>query len=422
MTAETHAKIREFLTRQRAAQFRFLTGLVRRPTDHPDVDFTEFLDFLVLNLSAFGFRIDYHSVPDARCQAAGRATVTNIVARRSFGPGPTVALAANVDTAPAGEGWQDDPFSARIENGRMFGRGVVSAKGALAAYVFAIQALAEMKTKIAGSVELHITCDGESDGDLGAGWLLAEKLVAPDYVICPGTTYSLISAANGLLQMEAEIRGRSAPASRPENGRDALEAATRVMAAVYGLRSAYAKIKSKIPGINSPSILVSKIQGGESGRAVSERSRLTVTRSLLPEEDVAVIENEITNLIGLEVTRVPGVLCKIRRAGLSLPLVGGDKARTLIDHFQNQAVAVFGNPLPEVGTPNGSMARHYAAAEIPTVLYGVGPANPAAAQVGAANEVLNLDDLRKSTEFLSCVLADILKSDSLVPDAVSARE
>lgn len=408
MNGELNTRIKDFLTKQRAAQFGFLTELVRHPTDNPAQDQTEFLNFLISSLNAFGFQVEVQDVSPELCEAQERAPVTNIIAKRTFGPGPTVALSANVDTARAGEGWGRDPYSGIIENGRMHGRGVVSAKGALAAYAFAAQALSELDGNLSGTVELHITWDGEADGELGAGLLLSEKQVSPDYVICPGTTYSLISSANGILQMEAEIKGRTAPASRPEDGYDALEAATRVMSAVYGLREKYAKIKSKTPGIHSPTLLVSKIDGGENGRSVSERCRLTVTRSLTPEEDVRAVENEITNVIGVEVTRVPGVVCKIRRSGLSLPLIAGEQAQELVAKFQSQSSSLFDEPLPEVGTPNGSMARHYAAVGIPTVLYGVGPAQPGDAQVGGANEVLDLDDLRKSTELLSCTLADLL--------------
>lgn len=409
MNPDISSKIQGYLTTHRATQFGFLAELVRHKTDHPDLDSAALIDFLTLNLNAFGFDVDSHRVPVELCAEQGRAQVTNLVARRSFGSGPTIALAVNTDTAPAGEGWRHDPFDATIENGRMFGRGVVSAKGTLAAYVFAIQAIAEMEMEFKGTLELHITSDGETGGDLGAGWLLQEKHVAPDFVICPGTTHSLISSANGLLQLEVEIKGRTSPASRPEDGRDALEAASRVMAAVYGLNEGYAKIKSKIPGIHSPTALVSKINGGENERSVAAFSQLTITRSLIPEEDAKVVETEITNHIGVEVTRVAGVLCKIRRKGLSMPLIADEASKVLIDCFQDLAPAVFGGTLPEVGTPNGTTARHYAEAGIPTILYGVGSANSADAQVGAVNEVLELDDLRKSTEMLSYVLAEMLK-------------
>lgn len=408
MNAEQDTKIKGYLTKNRAVQFGFLTELVRRRSDKADLDQSAFVEFLSDHMRAFGFDVDLHEVPEDFCQIHGQSQVTNLVCRRYFGEGPTVALSVNMDTAPAGANWRRDPFSGAIENGRMYGRGSVRSKGSLAAYVFAVQALAEIEKTVSGTIELHITWDGEAGGELGVGWLLSQEHVMPDAVICPGTTHSVISAANGVLQLEVDIKGHGAPATRPADGNDALEAASRVMAKVYGMREVYAKVRSDVPGINSPSIVVSEIAGGESGRNIAERCRLTVTRSLIPEEDARGVENEITNMIGVEVTGVHGVLCKIRRIGLSLPLIAGDKAKVIVDRFQALAETLFDVKLPELGTPDGTMARHYAARDIPVVLYGVGPANPADAQVGAANEVLDLDDLRVSTELLSHVLAEML--------------
>ncbi len=409
MNADQKSKIQDYLTTHRAAQFDLLADLVRFASDHPERETSEFRNSLISTLTKYGFTVEAFAVPNELCHERGFAPLENIVARRTLGPGPTVALVANVDTALAGDGWKHDPFAAKIVEGHMYGRGVVSAKGALAAYVFAACSVSEIAEDLTGTIELHITFDGEADGDLGAGWLLAEDHVAPTFAICPGNTHSLITSANGILQLEVEIRGRRAPASRPEDGRDALEAASRVMSSVYNLRESYKSIRSDIPGIHPPSALISEIQGGEYGRSVSEKCRLSITRSLIPEEKVSEAENALTNMVGVEVTRVPGVLCKVRRKGLSRPLIADEKTQTLVDHFQAQAPAVFDAALPEVGTPHGTMARHYAAANIPTVLYGVGPANPSAAQVGAVNENLDLDDLRKSTELLSYVLAGILK-------------
>lgn len=412
MDDEHNSKIQDYLVNHRAEQFGFLSELIHIPTDHPDCNLAEFATQLSTKLTALGFEVSPFEVPLELCRDKGYAPIINIVARRQFGLGPVIALAVNVDTAPAGEGWRHEPFAATIENGRMFGRGAVSAKGALAAYVFAAQALLHSESELCGAVELHITFDGENDGDLGAGWLLAEDHINPDFVICPGNSHSLITSANGMLQMEAEIRGRSAPGSRPGDGRDAVEAATRVMAAVYRLRETYAKSVSKTAGLEPPSILVSEVRGGENGHSVAGRAKLTVTRSLLPEEDAAKVENEITNLIGMEVTQVPGVLCKVRRKMLSRPLIRGEKTETLIAPFQTQAKIVTGRNLPELGSPNGTMACHYAASGLPTLLYGVGPINPADAQVGAPDEVLVLDDLRQSTLLLACVLAEMLKQET----------
>jgi acetylornithine deacetylase/succinyl-diaminopimelate desuccinylase len=55
-------------------------------------------------------------------------------------PGRHLLLCGHTDTVPPNEG-AVDPFSARIENGRMFGRGTVDMKGALAAMSGALAAL-----------------------------------------------------------------------------------------------------------------------------------------------------------------------------------------------------------------------------------------------------------------------------------------
>lgn len=39
-------------------------------------------------------------------------------------PGPRILLNGHTDTVEVGKGWIHDPFSAEIENGRMYGRGV----------------------------------------------------------------------------------------------------------------------------------------------------------------------------------------------------------------------------------------------------------------------------------------------------------
>ncbi len=58
--------------------------------------------------------------------------------------------------------------------------------------------------------------------------------------------------------------------------------------------------------------------------------------------------------------------------------------------------------------PFDANSRHYAALDIPTVLYGAGPATMADAHAGEADERLVLDDLRKATEVVALALADFL--------------
>ena len=44
----------------------------------------------------------------------------------------------------------------------------------------------------------------------GPGWLLAQGLTKPDYVISAALSYNVIVAHNGCLHLEVTVRGRSA--------------------------------------------------------------------------------------------------------------------------------------------------------------------------------------------------------------------
>ncbi len=166
-------------------------------------------------------------------------SATNLVVRRRFGTGPTIALNAHGDVVQPGEGWTTDPYGAEIRDGLMFGRGVAVSKSDIATYAYALRGLEASGAPLHGAVELHITYDEEAGGLVGPGWLLAKGLSKPDYVISAGFSYSVVIAHNGCLHLEVRIEGRSAHAARPDTGVDALEAATHVLSGLYELRKTY---------------------------------------------------------------------------------------------------------------------------------------------------------------------------------------
>ena len=64
--------------------------------------------------------------------------------------------------------------------------------------------------------------------------------------------------------------------------------------------------------------------------------------------------------------------------------------------------------MPAKGVPLYTDARHYAAAGIPTVLYGAGPRTIEEANAHRADERLPLEDLFKATEVIALTLHDLL--------------
>jgi succinyl-diaminopimelate desuccinylase len=93
----------------------------------------------------------------------GSDRVHNLYARRGSGR-PNLCFAGHTDVVPTGavEAWSFDPFAATLRDGALCGRGAVDMKGAIAAFIAAVQAfLDERGPDFTGSISLLITGDEE---------------------------------------------------------------------------------------------------------------------------------------------------------------------------------------------------------------------------------------------------------------------
>lgn len=409
MNSDTRRRILDHVDRHHEAQVAFLAELVRVPSDNPPGDCAAHAAKAAALLGGLGFEVERHDVPAELVAAHGMVSVTNLILRRRFGTGPVVALNAHGDVVPPGAGWTTDPYGAEIRNGTMYGRGVAVSKSDFATYAFALKALEACGAPLAGAVELHFTYDEEAGGLLGPHWLLANRLSAPDYAICAGFAYNVVVAHNGCLHLEVRIEGRSAHAARPESGNDALEAATRLLAALYALRDGYTAIRSRVPGIAHPTLVVGLIQGGINTNVVPDLVTLRLDRRIIPEENAEEVERDLRAAID-RACGAPGIRVATRRILLALPFTPQPGQEVLVRLIQKYGSEIIGTAPPAEGVPLYTDARHYSAAGIPTVLYGAGPRSLLDANGHRADERLVLEDLRKATQTLALALADLLSA------------
>ncbi|MEO7741721.1 MAG: M20/M25/M40 family metallo-hydrolase [Usitatibacter sp.] len=406
-----YAAVEGWLDARDREAVEFLAELVKVPSDTPPGDNARHAERAAALLEAMGFAVERHIVPAAAVAAAGLTSITNLVVRHRFGAGPTLALNAHGDVVPPGGGWTRDPYGAVVEDGRMYGRGVAVSKSDFATYAFALAALKAMQAQgrqLRGSVELHFTYDEEMGGSLGPEWLLSQGIAKPDLAICAGFSYGIVTAHNGCLQLEAVLRGRSAHAAIPDSGVDALRAATAVLGEVYASRDALGGIRSRVPGITHPTLNVGRIEGGVHTNVVPDRVMFRVDRRIVPEEDPAQVEAALRKLIEASASRHAGVVLELRRLLLADPLRPLAGQERLVEALQRHAARVFGEPVPEVGVPLYTDARHYAHAGIPVVLYGAGPRTIEDSNAKRADENLLLEDLRRATRVVACAAADLL--------------
>lgn len=403
------ADISRFLAADRKRQTEFLAELVKCPSDNPAGDCAAHAERTASLLDGLGLTVERHRVPDDLVRQNGMISATNLVVRHKFGTGgPTIALNAHGDVVPPGEGWTRDPYGAETVDGWMVGRGVAVSKSDFATYTWALLALRANDAGLNGTVELHFTYDEEAGGAIGPGLILSEGISRPDLALGAGFSYGVVDAHNGCLHLEVQVDGKSAHAAMPFTGIDALEAATPILAALYGLRKTLAAKTSAIAGIGSPQLTVGLIKGGINTNVVPDRVTFRLDRRMIPEENPAAVEEDLRRTIAAAASSVPGARVTVRRILLAEPLVPSPGAQRLTDLLCAHATRVMGEKVEAKGVPLYTDARHYAAAGVPIVLYGAGPHTIEEANAHRADERLPLSDLYKATEVVALTLADLL--------------
>jgi acetylornithine deacetylase/succinyl-diaminopimelate desuccinylase family protein len=389
-------------------EVRFLQELVRVPTDTPPGNNAPHAERTADLLQAFGFDAEKHAVPAPTVHAAGLETITNLVVRRKYGPGRTVALNAHGDVVPPGEGWTHDPYGGEVEDGKLFGRAAAVSKCDFATFTFATRALEALGAPLKGGVELYFTYDEEFGGELGPGWLLQQGLVKPDLLIAAGFSYQVITAHNGCLQMEVTVNGKMGHAAVPETGVDALQAATRILVALYDQNTQYKQVKSQVKGINHPYLNVGLIEGGTNTNVVPGKVVLKLDRRMIPEENPAEVEATIRKVSQDAAAGQPGITVEIKRMLLANALQPLDGNRPLVDALSRHATNVFGEEIGAAGTPLYTDARLFGEAGVPAVLYGCGPRTVGESNAKRADEHIDLEDLRRATKVVARALFDLL--------------
>lgn len=389
-------------------QVAFLQALIRVPTDTPPGNNAPHAERTAELLKDFGLIADQYPVPVEEVRAVGLQSITNLLVRRQYGPGPTILLNAHGDVVPPGDGWTKDPYGGEIENGKIYGRAAAVSKCDFSTYTFAVRALEAVAQPKAGSVELLFTYDEEFGGEVGPAWLLKHKIIHPDLMIAAGFSYQVITAHNGCLQMEVAVHGKMAHAAIPDSGVDALQGAVHILNALYAQNAIYRQIRSEVEGITHPYLNVGMIEGGTNTNVVPGRVTFKLDRRMIPEENPAQVEENLRQIIADAAAQKSGITVEVKRMLLAKamrPLAGN---QPLVNAIQQHGKAVFGEDIPALGTPLYTDVRLFCEVGIPGVIYGAGPRTVLESHAKRADERLDLQDLRRATKVIARALSDLL--------------
>ena len=170
----------------------------------------------------------------------------NIVAIwKGNGGGRSLLFNGHTDVIPVGngEGWSDNPWSASIKNGRLYGRGSCDMKSGVASHIIAIENVIESGLKPKGDIYIDIVVDEEISGH-GTLDTVIRGYKADAGISGETSGLAVQPACIGRIWFEIEIQGKPAGIQRRYEGVSGIELGYKITKAVEALETKrVAKIK-----------------------------------------------------------------------------------------------------------------------------------------------------------------------------------
>jgi len=226
-------------------------------------------------------------------------------------PGRHLLLCGHLDTVPPNAGSPADFFSAAVGNGRMFGRGTVDMKGALAAMAGALVEIEGGGGLRSGKITLAAVIDEEMES-LGAEALIKSGFKADGAVIGEPTGNRVAIGHKGLEWLEVVFTGKAAHGSTPEAGVSAIAAAAHFVTLVETeLVPDFERRRDPVLGL--PAINMGTIQGGQQPSMVAADCRVQLDRRWVTTETIEGVFDDIEALLAKVRAARPGLKTELRR-------------------------------------------------------------------------------------------------------------
>lgn len=246
--------------------------LVRTFSENPPGDTRAACDVLAAELSGEDFELEFFEPVPGH---------VSLIATHDFGGGGrTLVLNGHVDVVPATEGWTRDPLGGEVEDGKLYGRGSLDMKGAVAAMTVAARSLVRARLPLRGKLVLLAVADEEAGGANGAGALVeAGKVRADGVVVGEPSDGGVVIAHRGPCFVGLRTYGRAGHASQPENFVNAVELMVDALTVIRSIELSH----EPHPLLGSPSVAVgTTISGGRKVNIVPDLCEATLDVRMVP--------------------------------------------------------------------------------------------------------------------------------------------
>ncbi|WP_373323066.1 YgeY family selenium metabolism-linked hydrolase [Desulforamulus aquiferis] len=194
------------------------------------------------------------------------------------GGGKAVLFDGHIDTVPVSDShqWTKEPFGGELSEGRIYGRGASDMKGAVAAMVYALGAIAQGQERPTGDLYVSGTVQEENFEGVALASILEE--VKPEVVIIgEATELRLNIGQRGRGELAVHTYGKSAHSANPQVGINAISKMQPVIKGIEKLKLNSHAVLGQ--GIGVVTDIISTPYPGSS--VVPNHCRITIDRRLL---------------------------------------------------------------------------------------------------------------------------------------------
>ncbi len=203
--------------------------------------------FLADYLSRIGLDVDMWETdwdnlkkhPGYRPVSRGYEGRPNIVATlEGSDGGRSLLLNGHTDVIPVGggEGWSDDPWSASIKDGRIYGRGSADMKSGVASHIMAVEFFKAAGLTTKGNVHINIVIDEEVSGH-GTLDTVIRGYKADAGISGETSDLAVQPACIGRIWFEIEVHGKPVGIQKRYEGISGIELGNKIVEAVNALEA-----------------------------------------------------------------------------------------------------------------------------------------------------------------------------------------
>ncbi|MEG6508871.1 ArgE/DapE family deacylase [Methyloligella sp. 2.7D] len=364
--------------------------------------------------------------PGYRPVARGYEGRPNIVATwKGTGGGRSLLLNGHTDVIPVGdgEGWSDDPWSASIQDGRIYGRGSCDMKSGVASHILAVQFLKQLGLAPKGDVMINVVIDEEVSGH-GTLDTVIRGYTADAGISGETSDLGVQPACIGRIWFEIEIQGKPAGIQQRYEGVNAIELGYKITQAVAELEAErIATVTHPLypSAIDSLPCIIGSFQAGTYPSAFPATCLLKGSIGTVPSEDHEGVKQSLVDKVAEAAAQDPWMKDhppKVRFVGYDAEASEIPVAHPIVDAVSRAYTEVTGKD-PVISGRQGAADTRFlnSYGETPTVIFGPG----STAVMHSDNEYVSIEDYITAIKVMALAIYDWCQVESAEAESASGE-